>query len=161
VDIVWPRGIEVTQVQSAVMMHQASMDLWPGMDMACCAAAVADFRPVSIQGKFKKKSAASGMSLQFEPNPDILAEMGAVKSGAQFLMGFCAEAEDPCTAMAEKLKAKNLDMIVGNRIDLPSQGFGGRENQVHILDSSGRRNTLPQRPKTDIAWDIWQWATGL
>ena len=156
VSIDFPSEIEVVRVASAREMHEAALDLWPSCDLGCLTAAVADFRPVPHgPGKFKKADAAKGPNVKFEPNPDILADLGRAKSKGQRLIGFAAETSAPEAEMRRKLEAKNLDLIVGNRIDVSGSGFGSATNQVTILDAHGRLEQWPSLPKTEVAWRIW------
>lgn len=151
-----PRGIRRVDVNTALEMHAACMDLWPGMDLACMTAAVADFRPEPYgDQKFKKDKAGDGLTVRFLPNPDILRDLGAAKRKGQTLIGFAAETSDLGPQAAKKLKAKNLDLIVANRVDRDDSGFGTATNAVCVLDRKGRLEQWPVLPKTEVAWRIW------
>lgn len=151
-----PDGITRVDVGTALEMHEAAMELFPDCDWACCTAAVADFRPVPHgSGKFKKDS--GGLNVTFEPNKDILADMGRVKTAGQRLCGFAAEATDLEANAAGKLDRKNLDLIVANDVTGEACGFGVPTNEVFVLDADGRKETWPVMPKTEVAWRIWDW----
>lgn len=156
VNIKLPRFLRAVPVLSAQDMHAAVNDLFPEHDIACCTAAVADFRPPRCpQGKFKKS--AEPLQLVFEPNPDILAGLGERKNSGQFLIGFAAEIENLASNAAAKLSRKHLDLIVANPLDDPEAGFATATNRVRVLDRHGRDETWPVLPKTEVAWRIWDW----
>lgn len=156
-NLTFPGDISVVSVTTARQMFEACADLWPGMDAACLTAAVADYRPVPFgDTKFKKTSSAgAGITVEFEPNPDILKSLGQAKKDGQKLIGFAAETDNVKEEAARKLAAKNLDLIAANDISRPGSGFGVPTNQMTVLDESGRMETWPQLPKTEVAWRLW------
>ncbi|MEF2146495.1 MAG: bifunctional phosphopantothenoylcysteine decarboxylase/phosphopantothenate--cysteine ligase CoaBC [Desulfovibrionaceae bacterium] len=156
-DIDLPEGITRTDVTTAREMHDAALELWPDMDVACCTAAVADFRPEPFgAGKMKKdKIAQAGLSVCFETNPDILCELGQNKSDHQLLIGFAAETDDLEGNARAKLVRKHLDIIVANPIGCQGAGFACVTNRVLVLDRNGRLEEWPELDKTEVAWRIW------
>jgi len=155
-----PRGLKQYAVISTKEMHQACMELWPSCDIGCLCAAVADFRPESFQPeKLKKDGLTEGrFTLQFAPNPDILKELGGMKRNGQRLAGFAAETGSELEPAARsKLQAKNLDVIVANRITIPDSGFESDRNEVLIVNRDGNQEILPAQGKGDIAWRVWDW----
>lgn len=152
--VTFPRGINVVSVQSAQQMYTACMDLWPETDIGCATAAVADYRPKRFgDNKFKKGD--DSLTIEFERNPDILKSMGDTKRSEQKLIGFAAETENLQDAAAGKLERKNLDLIAANNIAKEGSGFGVATNQLFVLDATGRKETWPQLPKTEVAWRLW------
>ena len=91
------------------------------------------------------------MMLELTQNPDILDLLGRIKRKDQVVIGFAAESEGLLTHAADKLKRKNLDLIVANDITVPELGFGSDENAVIILGAEGTRENLPRMPKRAIA----------
>lgn len=152
-----PSGVRRIDVSSAREMDAACRDLWPSMDVACCTAAVADFRPVAFGDAKMKKDAVGpdGLVVHFEQNPDILAGLGAAKRPDQRLIGFAAESHDLDANARGKLERKNLDMIVANPVNVPGAGFAAGTNQVHVYDCRGGRESWPLLAKTEVAWRIW------
>ncbi|WP_022662014.1 bifunctional phosphopantothenoylcysteine decarboxylase/phosphopantothenate--cysteine ligase CoaBC [Paucidesulfovibrio longus] len=152
-----PDGVARTDVTSAREMHAAVSDLWPDMDIACCTAAVADFRPRPFgETKMKKDVIGEGgLTVAFDSNPDILAGLGASKRRDQRLIGFAAETDDLRANAAAKLERKNLDLIVANPVNAHGSGFGSRTNSVLVLDRTGRREEWPSLDKSEVAWRIW------
>ena len=160
-ECIFPPSIHRTPVTSAREMFSACMDLWPGMDIGCFTAAVADFSPAPYSGgKLNKEDTRDGLHIDFTPNPDILYTAGTRKQQGQRLIGFAAEATDLLPAAKGKLERKNLDLIVANRIDQEGAGFGGAFNSVLLLGRNGQSRELTQLPKTEIAWRIWDWISG-
>ncbi|MDD2556957.1 MAG: bifunctional phosphopantothenoylcysteine decarboxylase/phosphopantothenate--cysteine ligase CoaBC [Desulfuromonas sp.] len=144
-----PVGIRRVGVKSALDMHAAVMRELPWATVVIKAAAVADYRPCSTASqKIKKKNAA--MSIELEPNPDILAEIGAQKT-TQVVIGFAAETHDLLHHAQDKLKRKNLDMIVANDITAIGAGFDIETNVVKLLHADGRVENLPQQSKASVA----------
>jgi len=157
VRLAFPKDIKVVSVTTADQMFEASMDLWPGMDIGCMTAAVADYRPVPYGSeKFKKVGSRDpGFSIEFLPNRDILKTAGSTKTGQQKLIGFAAETSSLKDEAARKLKSKHLDLIAANDISRSGSGFGVSTNQMYVLDRQGRKEMWPQLPKTEVAWRLW------
>jgi phosphopantothenoylcysteine decarboxylase/phosphopantothenate--cysteine ligase len=151
----FPPCATVVSVTTAREMHDACLDLWPGMDIGCATAAVADFRPVPFGPEKYKKGGAESLTVHFEPNPDILKALGAAKADGQKLIGFAAETSNLKEEAARKLESKRLDLIAANDISRQGSGFGSPTNEMFVLDSAGRRETWPVLPKTEVAWRLW------
>lgn len=149
--------INVVNVKTAVEMFDATTELWQSHDMACCTAAVADYRPIPFgEQKFKKQDSGSkGITVEFKSNPDILKTLGKHKREDQQLIGFAAETNRIKEEASRKLETKNLDLIAANDISKEGSGFGVGTNQMYVLDKSGRQETWPQLPKTEVAWRLW------
>jgi len=157
--LTFPPGIHVSRVTTAREMLAATTDLWPQADIACCTAAVCDFRPIppasGTARKLKKRELGQDLAMGLEPNPDILRSLGASKQGGQLLIGFAAETDDMLAQARLKLEEKRLDLIVANRVGVPGSGFDSPTNAVTILDRLGRVEQWPELPKTEVAWRIW------
>ena len=120
-----PPGCEVIPVETAREMRSAVLREAPGCDAVLMAAAVADYRPAETAAEKRKSGRSKGVadegaSLALAPNPDILAELGALRreggAGPAALVGFAAETEDPEAEAVRKLRAKGCDLVVGNRV---------------------------------------------
>ncbi len=154
-----PRMVRTIPVTSAQEMFAAAMDLFPAMNMALCTAAVADFRPPRQAGKYHKDG--QPLTLTFTPNPDILASMGKAKTAHQRLLGFAAETEGLETAACTKLGRKNADLMAANPIGGAETGFASPTNRMVVVDRTGRQETWPTLPKTEIAWRLLTWLASL
>lgn len=127
-----PEFVEAVAVKSARDMFEAVKQRSAHQDIIIKAAAVADYRPKHVSGeKMKKKD--SELSIELERTDDILAYLGAEKREGQFLCGFAMETENLLENSRQKLKKKNLDMIVANSLRVDGAGFGGDTNVVTII----------------------------
>jgi phosphopantothenoylcysteine decarboxylase/phosphopantothenate--cysteine ligase len=125
-----PGGAEVTHIESAEQMRQASLQLLSQASIVIKTAAVADYRPAhAATQKIKRKDA---MTLELEPTPDILAELARRKS-SQIMVGFAAETENVLENARKKMLAKSLDAIVVNDVSRPGVGFDSDRNAVTII----------------------------
>ena len=144
-----PAGARTLAVTTAAEMRDAVLQEFSSATAVIMAAAVSDYRPVLSADK-KIKRGKGPIELRLEPNPDILKELGAAKDG-KFLIGFAAETEDLSANAAQKLRAKNLDMIVANNVALEGSGFDGDTNIATILDRTGATESLPLMSKDELA----------
>lgn len=142
-----PSNAEFLPVQSAAEMRQAVMTHLERATIVLKAAAVADFtiRNASEQ-KIKRKGA---ISLDLEPTPDILAEVGA-KKGTRIVVGFAAETQDALENARKKLESKCVDAIVVNDVSQPRIGFDSERNAVAILTRAGVES-VPEMSKWEVA----------
>ena len=117
-------------------------------------AAVADFHLSAVPLQKVKKTAAR-ISLELDPTPDILAELGR-KKGDRLLIGFAAETQNLQQEARRKLESKNCDMVVGNLVGGNSDaGFESEYNEVILALSTGETISLPRAPKREIAERIF------
>jgi len=123
------------------------------------AAAVADYRPAQTQGA-KLKRGAGPVTVQLEPTPDILAELGREKR-SRVLIGFAAETERLTENARAKLTRKGADMIVANDVTQEGAGFDGDTNIVTLVLRDGRDIALPRMSKFDVANRILDQAPSL
>jgi phosphopantothenoylcysteine decarboxylase/phosphopantothenate--cysteine ligase len=144
-----PPGVTRVSVESALQMREAVLAAFPTVDIVIKAAAVADYRPeVVAEQKIKKHS--TSMTVELTKNPDILAELGKIKTG-QFLVGFAAETQELVANATDKLRRKNLDLLVANDVTLPGAGFESETNIVKLFARDGSIEELPQMSKGDLA----------
>lgn len=145
-----PLGVTFVPCVQAKDMHSRVMENFPACDVLVMTAAVGDFAPEKVQKEKIKKSGDTPLILKLSPTPDILLEVGQIKSH-QLLVGFAAESENVLESARDKLKRKNLDMIVANDISAPGIGFQSDSNQVTFLDRQGNQESLPRMEKKAIA----------
>jgi len=144
-----PAAAEFLPVKTAAEMRDAVFaHLEPATVVVKCAA-VADFRP-AIAAEQKIKKSAAKISLELEPTPDILAELGR-KKGNRILIGFAAETENLLDYARAKLTAKNCDMVVANLVGQPGSGFESEDNTVLLALRTGEAIEVPRAGKRDIA----------
>jgi len=125
-------SMTVIPVETAQQMHDAVLSLSATADVIVMAAAVADFRPTSpVDGKIKKNDGIPTIDL--EPTPDILAELGQNKRSGQILVGFAAETNDVIANATSKLTKKCVDLVVANDVSAAGVGFQHDTNEVTLL----------------------------
>lgn len=143
-------GVRSLLVVSAEEMRQALLECLPSADWIVMSAAVADVKPVEYHAeKLPKRSLPS--SLLLASVPDIAAELGTLKQPHQRLIGFAAQTGDIVTPALDKLRRKKLDAIAANPVDQPDSGFGTDTNQAVLLDAHGRRVSVSQCSKLEMA----------
>lgn len=150
-----PENMHVVHVQTAEEMLAACEECLP-VDIAVCAAAVADWR-VSRPSAQKLKKAASGdvPALHLIENPDILAHIASHPSKRpQLVIGFAAETEMVEANAQSKLRRKGCDWIVANDVSA-DQTFGKDDNQVTLVSKIGE-SRWPRMSKTEIAEKLVQ-----
>ncbi len=154
-----PAGVSVIHVRTAVEMRDAVMEHLPEATIVVKSAAVADYHLSRVpQHKVKKTSAR--MSLDLDPTPDILAELGQ-KKGDRLLVGFAAETENLTESARQKLKNKNCDMVVANLVNQEGTGFESDQNEVVLVLRTGETIPLARAPKREIADRIFDQVTKL
>src|SRR5580658_8624879 len=151
-----PAGAEVIHVRTAAEMRDAVFaNLEPATVVIKCAA-VADFRP-SAESKQKIKKTSARISLELDPTPDILAELGVAlgkRRGDRLLIGFAAETENLEHEARRKLETKNCDMVVANLVGQAETGFESDTNEVALALRTGEFIPLPRASKREIADQI-------
>jgi phosphopantothenoylcysteine decarboxylase/phosphopantothenate--cysteine ligase len=151
-----PAGLTVIRVNTAREMHRAVMDNLAKATIVVKAAAVADYHLSSVPDQ-KLKKTATRYSLELDPTPDILAEVGRNKTD-QFLIGFAAETQNLVEEARRKLKTKNCDMVVGNLVNRENLGFESDDNEVVLVAKTGDPVYLARAPKRRIADQIFDHA---
>jgi len=144
-----PAGVDVVHIESAEEMLAACRTALP-VDVAVCAAAVADWRVAKTsEQKLKKNGTAPKLALT--ANPDILANLAAAgNSRPRLVVGFAAETENLIAHATAKLTSKGCDWIVANDVSPGTGTFGGEENSVHVIDADGV-DSWPRLSKDDVA----------
>ncbi|MBT4519708.1 MAG: bifunctional phosphopantothenoylcysteine decarboxylase/phosphopantothenate--cysteine ligase CoaBC [Halieaceae bacterium] len=148
VNLPTPRHVERRNIQSATQMLDQCLELVPNCDIFISCAAVADYRPASIE-PHKIKKGGEQITLQLVRNPDIVATIAATRP-RPFTVGFAAETNDILTYAKGKMASKNLDMIIANDVSNQEIGFNSDDNEVTALWSGGEQ-TLPRAGKRVIA----------
>ena len=67
------------------------------------------------------------------------------------MVGFAAETQNLVESALDKLKKKNLDLIVANDISSPGIGFQSDSNKVTIIDREESIENLPLKSKREIS----------
>lgn len=147
-------GIEVISVESAKEMFEACRQHFPQCDIAIMSAAVADYAPAHVADKKIKREKDEIPHIELVKNPDIAASLGKEKKAGQTLVGFALETNDEQSNALDKLRRKNLDMIVMNSLRDAGAGFGTDTNKITIYRSDGNVSEFPLKSKREVASDI-------
>ncbi len=143
-----PPGVTIVPVTTAREMLAACEAALP-VDVAVCAAAVADWRVEEAPQKLKKKGAAPVLHLV--ENPDILARLSAAGNlRPRLVVGFAAETENLAANAAAKRARKGCDWILANDVAAASGTFGGDMNTIHLVTETGIED-WPPASKRDVA----------
>jgi phosphopantothenoylcysteine decarboxylase/phosphopantothenate--cysteine ligase len=145
-----PVGINIVDTGTAQEMYEAVKKASTQADVLIMAAAVADFRPAKIAKSKIKRQNCDSLAMELERTPDILNEV----RGNFIRVGFAAESDDLVANATDKLKKKQLDLIVANDVTVPGSGIGSDNNQVVIIDRSGKAEELALLPKREVADSI-------
>ena len=142
-------GVKTVDVVSAKDMFEAVQAALPETDILIKAAAVADYRPVSIaEDKIKKQD--GDMAIPLERTDDILGWVAEHRHPGLFVCGFSMETRDMIENSRKKLARKHLDMIAANNLKVAGAGFGVDTNVVTILTADGIQE-LPLMGKDQVA----------
>jgi phosphopantothenoylcysteine decarboxylase/phosphopantothenate--cysteine ligase len=138
-----PRGVQRVDVQTAREMHDAVMGYARRAHVFIAVAAVADWRVANASAtKLKKAKGVAPPTLKFETNPDILADVAALKK-PPYCVGFAAESDDVVANAQAKLETKRVPLIIANRAQ---DALGSDDSELHLVDAVGV-TTLPRASK--------------
>jgi phosphopantothenoylcysteine decarboxylase/phosphopantothenate--cysteine ligase len=150
VDIPLPRELPVVTTNTVEEMAQSVAEKLPGADVLIMAAAPADFRAkTAASQKIKKQRSAA--TIELVPTEDILKSTISKRKKKSLIVGFALETTDGLKNAREKLKAKDLDLVVLNDATEPGAGFGVDTNRVTIIGRNGKHDDLQLMSKSDLA----------
>jgi phosphopantothenoylcysteine decarboxylase/phosphopantothenate--cysteine ligase len=146
-------NIKRIDVVSAQQMLDACLDHFNKSNITVMSAAVADYTPVEVaEQKIKKKE--DHFNIELKKTTDILATLGKQKADGQILVGFALETIDEENYAKEKLKKKNLDLIVLNSLNDKGAGFKTETNKITIFNKDLSKTAFETKSKTEVAKDI-------
>ena len=147
-----PDRATVIAVQSADEMLAAVMSSISDCDIFIGVAAVADYKPASVERQKIKKSSGNAMELHLIQNQDILKTVANLEN-RPFTVGFAAETENVIEHARTKLAAKNLDMIIANNVADTSIGFNSDHNETTIITRiiSGKSTRITEEHQTKMS----------
>ena len=144
-------NIECIRVQDSEEMYAQTIKHFKESDIVIFSAAISDFKPIKTNNsKIKKESGLDSIDLQ--PTLDILKELGKIKT-SQFLVGFALETENVIENAKSKLKSKNLDAIVVNKIG-DFNPISSDYNQIDFINSNLEVTSFEKKLKIDVSNDI-------
>ena len=147
-----PGGVRVVDVVSADEMLKAVEKMLPGHDVLVMAAAVADFAPAKPL-RHKAKKADAELTLELRRTRDILDAVRKVE--VKVKVGFAAETENLIENARDKLRKKDLHLVVANDVGGPHSAFDADDNQAVLIDAADATPTprLPKRALADLILD--------
>ena len=144
-------NIECIRVQDSEEMYAQTIKHFKESDIVIFSAAISDFKPIKTNNsKIKKEFGLNSIDLQ--PTLDILKELGKIKT-SQFLVGFALETENVIENAKSKLKSKNLDAIVVNKIG-DFNPISSDYNQIDFINSNLEVTSFKKKLKIDVSNDI-------
>lgn len=147
-------GVNVVPVESAGEMLAACEQAFGQADIAVMCAAVADYAPADVADRKIKREHDEVPVIRLVKNPDIAATLGARKRPGQLLAGFALETDNEASNAKEKIRKKNLDMIVLNSLRDAGAGFQTDTNKVTIIAADGSEHPFGLKSKKEVAADI-------
>jgi phosphopantothenoylcysteine decarboxylase / phosphopantothenate---cysteine ligase len=145
-----PEGVDFKSCKRADEMNNLVQEHLESCDVLVMSAAVGDFTAETLKKEKIKKQGDASLVLKLVRTKDILLEVAKRNSG-RLVVGFAAESQNLAESALEKLKKKNLDLIVANDISAPGIGFQSDFNQVTIIDREENMENLPLNTKLAIA----------
>jgi phosphopantothenoylcysteine decarboxylase/phosphopantothenate--cysteine ligase len=151
-----PPGVRVVRVETAEEMLAACRAALP-VEIAVCAAAVADWRVAGVAGQKLKKDSGSPPRLELAENPDILATLSRPgPERPRLVVGFAAETERVVEQAIAKRARKGCDWILANDVSAAAGTFGGDRNSIHLIDGAigatgAAVETWPRMTKAEVA----------
>ncbi|MDB4126468.1 bifunctional phosphopantothenoylcysteine decarboxylase/phosphopantothenate--cysteine ligase CoaBC [Flavobacteriales bacterium] len=146
-------NIKVYKVITSSQMYEQVNAYFSTSDIGIFTAAVADYKP-NIVAKNKIKKSDNNLNISLEKTVDILEEMGNKKSDEQFIVGFALETDNEVENAKDKLKRKNLDMIVLNSLNNKGAGFQHNTNKITIIDKANNISNFELKDKSEVAKDV-------
>ena len=158
VDIPLPLNLKTIQITTAQEMFEKTMSQLPS-DVVVCTAAVADWKLIPETQKNEKFNPNTKIKKTDEPftfktikNPDIISEIANSKSKPKLIIGFSAETENVVENARDKLKTKNIDLIIANDVS-NNRVFGKESNKVYVIDKK-ECEEWPEQNKKSVAFKI-------
>ncbi len=150
-NLIYRKDIKTKKILTADEMFNEVKKSMP-VDVAVCAAAVTDFKPLHKSKTKLKKDQKNLSIIKVEKNKDILEYLGKNnKYRPKLVVGFSAETESLNKNSITKMKNKNCDMIIANDVSKKDTGFNSDYNKVSIIYSNGKIKELNKNKKSFIA----------
>ena len=149
-NLIYNNEIKVKKVTSGNEMLEAVKKRLPA-DIAVCAAAVSDFKPV-LRKKNKIKKELKFDEIKIEKNLDILSFLGKNnRHKPKLLVGFSAETDNLVKNSIKKMQDKFCDIMIANDVSKKEVGINSDLNEVIIIDKNGKTEKIKKNSKKFIA----------
>jgi len=150
-NLILPEDLDVKKITSAdEMLNEVKKSL--PVDLAVCAAAVADYKPAEKNKNKIKKENRNLKFINLIKNNDILEYIAKNnKHRPRLVAGFSAETENLIKNSINKMKSKHCDLMIANDVSQKDVGFNSEYNKVSIIDKKGKIKIIPKNKKSFIA----------
>ena len=145
---------EVINILTADDMFNKTVKHFKKSDIFISAAAVSDFKPISMKIQKIKKN-TKFRNIELEPTKDILNEILKIKTN-QIVIGFALETNNEYENARRKLKNKKLDAIILNSLNDKSAGFNFDTNKITFIKKNGKLIKFDLKTKKNVAKDIFK-----
>lgn len=145
---------EVINILTADDMFNKTVKHFKKSDIFISAAAVSDFKPISMKIQKIKKN-TKFRNIELEPTKDILNEILKIKTN-QIVIGFALETNNEYENARKKLKNKKLDAIILNSLNDKSAGFNFDTNKITFIKKNGKLIKFDLKTKKNVAKDIFK-----
>ena len=146
-----PQGLARSiDVVTAHQMKEQLERQFSWCDCLIMTAAICDFRAKTVAKRKIKRSKEKEIILKLKQNPDILAGL-ALKKGKKILVGFALETENLKKNAQDKLRQKNLDLIVATQMKTKSRPFGRVRLDALVIDKKSRIRQIRQATKAGLS----------
>ena len=153
-NLITNKGVKIKKVISAKEMMLEVKKSLP-VDIAVCAAAVSDYKPITKSKNKIKKDSSNNKEIKLEKNLDILEYLCKTnKNRPKIVIGFSAETENLIINSKKKIKEKYCDLIIANDVSKKDIGFNSDYNSVTIIDKLGKTQSINKNKKSFIANEI-------
>ncbi|MBF0714385.1 bifunctional phosphopantothenoylcysteine decarboxylase/phosphopantothenate--cysteine ligase CoaBC [Gemella sp. GH3] len=144
------KNINIINITTAHDMFEEVRKIFSICDIIVKSAAVSDYTPlITYDRKVKKQE--GNIEIEFRRTEDILYYLGQNKKEHQILIGFAAETNNVIEYAKDKIKKKNLDLIVANDVSKEGIGFVSDDNEVYIIDKENNVEKIEKTSKENIA----------
>ena len=147
-------NIKIVHIKTGKELYEAILNDYTNSDIVIMAAAVSDYKPIEFSKKKIKKD-NNELNIKFKKTTDILFELGQNKKN-QILVGFALENSNELSHAKNKLKKKNLDLIVLNSLNDEGAGFGYDTNKITVVDYLGKVTPYKLKKKDEVADDVFK-----
>ena len=146
------KSINLYKINSASEMMNVVMECMGSSDIFIGCAAVSDYKPADYSENKIKKDEIPNLEIELKKNEDILKNV-ATNFSSSYVVGFAAETSNINNNAMQKLKSKNLDMIISNDVSDKSIGFNVDDNEVTVI-TCDEKIFLKKDKKIRIAREI-------
>src|SRR5258708_968042 len=143
-----PSHCEVVKITSAEEMRKVVLDRMKEATLIIKAAAVADYRPLTVSEQKLKRTGP--LTLELAPTEDILAEVVRKRGPAQLIVGFAAERENRRKSARARPLRKGAEAFVVSDVPGDQCGFGADLSAATSL-SPPTSSEFPAMPKRKLA----------